>query len=116
MKPRVLIIVAGDPRSSGRPAEAVRIAAGVGTWQRVEIALYLRGEAARVLGESTDELVDETDYARYWPVLAESGQTVYVEKDAPALKELGAVAMPFTEISDGQLAELAAQQACVLRF
>jgi hypothetical protein len=116
MKPRMLIIVADDPRTSPRPAEAVRIAAGVGTWQRADIALYLRGEAVLALGETVGVLVDEEDYAQYWPMLAESGQRVYVQKNAAALRDLGPSAVPFTEISDGQLAELAAEQTCVIRF
>ena len=40
MKPRVLFIVTGDPRTSPRPAEAVRIAAGVVAWKRADIAVY----------------------------------------------------------------------------
>jgi len=116
MTPRALIIVTGDPRSSARPAEAVRIAAGVGTWQRADIAVYLRGDAVRALGESAGRLVDEEDFFRYWPMMAEAGQPVYVQKNAAALRELGPVAVPFTEISDGELAELAAEQNCVIRF
>jgi hypothetical protein len=116
MKPRLLIIVTGDPRTSPRPAEAVRIAAGVGTWQRVDIALYLREEAVLALGESGGGLVDEGDYSLYWPMLAEAGQRVYVQKDAAALRDLGTAALKFTEISDDQLAELAAEQTCVMRF
>jgi hypothetical protein len=116
MKPHVLFIITGDPRTSPRPAEAVRIAAGVGAWQRAAIAVYLRGDAVLALGESSGGLVDEDDYARYWPVLAESGQSVYAQKNAAALRELGPAALSFTEISDEQLAELAAGQTCVMRF
>jgi hypothetical protein len=116
MNPRVLFIVTGDPRTSPRPAEAVRIAAGVGVWKKADITVYLRDEAVRALGESTDSLVDGDDYARYWPLLAESSQPIYVQKNAAALRELGLSAAPFAEISDGQLAELAAGQTCVIRF
>jgi hypothetical protein len=116
MKPRVLIIVTDDPRTSPRPAEAVRIAVGVGTWQRAEIALYLRGDSVLLLGEPDGSLVNEADYSLYWPVLVEAKQTVYVQKNADALRDLGPAAVPFTEISDGQLAELVAEQNCVMRF
>src|SRR5271170_4040822 len=107
MKPRVLFIVTGDPRTSPRPAEAVRIAAGVGVWQRADIAVYLREDAVLALGESARGLVDADSYAQYWPLLAESGQPIYVQKNAAALRELGPATVPFAEISDGQLAELA---------
>ena len=88
MKPRVLFIVTGDPRSSTRPAEAVRIAAGVSAWQKADITVYL----------------------------AESGQPIYVQKNASSLAKLGEAAVPFTEISDDQLAQLAAEQTYVMRF
>jgi hypothetical protein len=116
MNPRVLFIVTGDPRTSPRPAEAVRIAAGVGVWKRTDITVYLRGDAVRTLGESADGLVDGDDYARYWPMLAESSQPIYAQKNAAALRELGPATVPFAEISDGQLADLAAAQTCVMRF
>src|SRR5271157_4111636 len=98
MKPRVLFIVTGDPRTSPRPAEAVRIAAGVGAWKRAEISVYLRDAAILALSESSGSLMEEEDYARYWPILAESSQPVYVQKNAAALRELGQAAAPFTEI------------------
>ena len=116
MKPRVLFIVTGDPRTSPRPAEAVRIAAGVAAWKKADIAVYLREEAVLALGESSGGLVEEEDYARYWPILAESSQPIYAQKNSAALRELGQAAVAFREISDAQLAELAAQQTCVIRF
>jgi len=116
MKPRVLFIVTGDPRTSQRPAEAVRIAAGVGVWKRADISVYLREEAVLALGESAGGLVDEEDYAQYWSMLAESSQPIYVQKNAAALRNLGPAAIPFAEISDDQLAELTAGQTCVIRF
>jgi sulfur relay (sulfurtransferase) DsrF/TusC family protein len=116
MKRRLILIVSSDPRRSGRVAEAVRIAAGVGVWQKVEATLYLRDEAVRALGESSENLVDEDDFPRYWPILAKAGPPVFVQQNAPALRQLDTPALAFTEISDQQLAELAAKQDCVLRF
>jgi hypothetical protein len=116
MKPRVLFIVTGDPRASLRPAEAVRIAAGVGAWERADITVYLRDDAVLALGEPDGGVLDEDAFAQYWPMLAESNQPIYVQKNAAALPELGPAAAPFAEISDEQLAELAAAQTCVIRF
>jgi hypothetical protein len=116
MNPRVLFIITGDPRTSPRPAEAVRIAAGVGVWKKIEAALYLRENAILSLGEQSEGLMDQDNFTRYWPVLAESGQPVYVQKNAASLKELEATAVPFVEISDEQLAKLAAEQTYVIRF
>jgi hypothetical protein len=116
MNPCVLIIVTGDPRVSGRPAEAVRIAAGVGTWKRADITVYLRGPAVLALSEYPDDLVDEEDYTRYLPILGEWGRPVYVQRGAPLLAELGQATLPFEEIDDARLAGLAAQSHYVLRF
>ena len=116
MNSSALFVITTDPRISGRPAEAVRIAAGVGVWKKVEVALYLRGAAALLLGEDTADLIDEENYTRYLPVLAESGHPVYVQKGAPELARLGHASLPFAEITDAQLAELAASRNCLLRF
>jgi hypothetical protein len=116
MKPRILLIVTDDPRTSPRPAEAVRIAAGVATWQKVGIAVYLQGDAVLALGGLSGELMEEEGYGRYWPILAECGQPIYVQKNSAALRELGPPAAPYQEISDAELARLAAEQTCVIRF
>lgn len=116
MKPGALFVIESDPRHSGRPAEAVRIAAGVGAWRKVEVAVYLRAAAVLILGEEAGELMDGENYARYLPVLRELGRPVYVQKGAAALGQLGQAALPFEEIPDEQLAAMAAARACVLRF
>jgi hypothetical protein len=116
MKASALFVIQSDPRRSGRPAEAVRIAAGVGAWRNVAVAVYLREAAVLVLGEQAEALMAGEDYARYLPVLRELGQPVYVQKGAAALGQLGQATLPFQEISDEQLAGLAAARACLLRF
>ena len=116
MKPSALIIVTSDPRTSPRPAEAVRIAAGVGTWQKVETTLYLRGSAVLALGEGAEDLVDGESYVRYLPLVAESGRNLYAQAGASALDDLGEARVKFTPIDDVQLADLIANSTSVLRF
>src|SRR5438093_7329231 len=115
MKPRVLFTVTSDPRTSPRPAEAVRIAAGVGAWQKVEVTLYLRDPAVLALGESAEELVDGENFTRYLPLVTEGRRPVYVQRDAPSLAELGETAIRCERIGDAQLAQLAARSHYVLR-
>ncbi len=114
--PKVLFIVSGDPRTSARPAEGVRIAAGVGAWKKADITLYLRNAAVLALSEFADELVDEDNYTRYLPIVAEFGRPIFVQKNARELLEIGETALKFKEISDGELAELAANSTYVVRF
>ena len=116
MKSKVLFIITGDPRSSPRPAEAIRIAAGVGTWQKTEVSVYLRDAAVLALSERVDELVDEESFTRYFPMVAEFGRPVYVQHGAPLLREMGRPSLPFEEIDDGKLANLAADSTYVARF
>ena len=116
MKPSALFIVTGDPRTSAKPAEAIRIAAGVGTWKKADIHLYLRGPAVLALSEYVDELIDEDNFSRYLPIVGEFGRPVYVQRGAPMLGELGQAPIAFEEMDDARLAKLAAGCNYVLRF
>ncbi len=113
---RLLIIIATDPRTSPRPAEAVRIAAGVGAWKKVEVLVYLRGAAVLALGEYADDLMDEDNFTRYLPIVGEWRSPLYVQQGTPLLRKLGASPFDYREISDQALADLAASCAYVARF
>jgi hypothetical protein len=124
MKKRILFIITSDPRASPRAAEAVRIAAGIGAWDKVEPAVYLRGPAVLLLDEEAEEYPDGENYRRYLPVLAERGWTVYVQQapaaskpsGAPGLEALVEARPTVVAIDEAQLAELAAASQCVVRF
>jgi len=116
MNPSALFIITSDPRVSARPAEAVRIAAGVGTWKKVDLALCLRGPAVLALSEQADELVDGENFTRYLPAVPGFGRPIYVERGAPFLAQLGQAAAQYEEMADDQLARLAAQSDYVVRF
>lgn len=116
MNRKTLVIVNSDPRTSPRTAEAVRIAAGVGTWKKVDVTLVLCESAVLALSEFPDDLVDEDNFTRYLPILGEFGRPVYVETGAPLLENLGQTPVPYERITVAQLARLAADSDCVLRF
>jgi hypothetical protein len=111
-----LIIVTSDPRTSPRPAEAIRIAAGVGAWKRAEVLLYLREAAILALSEFVDELVDEDHFHRYLPIVGEWERPVYVQRGHPLRTQLGTSPVRFEEIGDDELATLAAQAGCIAWF
>jgi hypothetical protein len=78
--PKTLVIIETDPRTSARPAEGIRIAAGIGAWKKTDVTLLLRGPtAAYGLQEFADELVDEDNFTRYLPIVAEAPRPIYVE-------------------------------------
>lgn len=116
MNPKVLFIITGDPRTSAKPAEAIRIAAGVGTWKKTDVSVYLRDEAVLALSEYADEFIDEDNYTRYFPIVGEFGRPIYVQKGSPLLSEIGDSPMKYEEITDTQLADLAGSSKYVLRF
>ncbi len=116
MKPHILVLVTSDPRVSPRPAEAVRIAAGVGTWKKSEVELYLRGPAVLALGEFVDDLVDEDNFSRYLPIVGEFGRPVWVQQGAAQLTELGEAPVRYQEIDDLELSKKIAAATSVLRF
>lgn len=116
MKRKALFILTTDPRRSARPAEAIRIAAGIGAWKKVEVSLYLHAEAVLALSEYADEFIDEDNYTRYLPLVAEWGRPIYVQSGAPELKNLGESPFHFEEISEDRLANLSAEAHFVLRF
>jgi sulfur relay (sulfurtransferase) DsrF/TusC family protein len=116
MKPTALFIVTGDPRTSAKTAEAIRIAAGVGTWKKADITVYLRGAAVLALSEFADEFIDEDNFTRYFPIVGEFGRPIYVQRGAPLLSEIGEAPLKFEEIDDAQLAQLASESRYVLRF
>ena len=116
MKRRALFILSKDPRSSARTAEAIRIAAGVGTWKKVDIQLYLRDAAVLSLSEYPDELMDEDNFTRYFPIVAECGGPILVQQGAPDLREIGVSPLAYREISDEELARIASESHFVLRF
>src|SRR6266511_360575 len=98
MNPSALFILTGDPRASAKPAEAIRIAAGVGTWRKTDIYVYLRGPAVLALSEYADEFIDEDNYVRYFPIIGEFGRPIYVQKSAPLLNEIGESALDYEEM------------------
>ncbi|KAB2673600.1 MAG: DsrE family protein [Verrucomicrobia bacterium] len=115
-KPRVLILVTSDPRKSHRPSEAVRIAAGVAAWKKVDVRIYLHGSAIRVAGEWVDELIGEDDFVRYLPIAVSADSPVLVQAGARELAELGDSPVAILPIDDAELARFCARSTNVLRF
>lgn len=104
--PKTLVIIETDPRTSARPAEGIRIAAGIGVWKKTEVTLLLRGPAGYSLQEYADELIDEDNFVRYLPIVAEGPRPIYVEDSFDGFKALDGSAFSYEKISRAQVAEL----------
>ena len=112
----VLFVVTADPRTSPRPAEAVRIAAGVGAWKKIAVTVYLWGAAVLALSEYPDELTDGDHFRQYLPLVTESGGLVCAQRGAPLLDQIGQAPVDFREIGPGDLASVAAKNDYILRM
>lgn len=111
----LLIHVVSDPRQSPRPAEAVRIAAGVGAWRKVQVHLYFEGPAVHALDEFADELTDGELFAQYLPAVPDHGGKIFVDQGNLLLSSIRP-SVGFESVSADELQRFAAQADHVMRF
>lgn len=104
--PKTLVMIETDPRTSSRPAEGIRIAAGIGVWKKTDVTLLLRGPAGYSLQEYADELIDEDNFTRYLPLVVESPRPIYVEDSFADLAALEGSTFSFEVITPARTAEL----------
>jgi hypothetical protein len=116
VKRRFFLVVTSDPRSSPKPAEAIRIAAGLASWRRLDLRVYLAGPAVLVLSEETDDLVDGSHLVRYPRLLEEAGSPVYVDEESGFLGAIGRPRLACERISLARLADLSAEADYLMRM
>ena len=114
--PEWLFIIESDPRTSPRPAEAIRIAAGVAVWKNVTVRVYLRGAAVVILGKTSETLLDEDHFTQYLPLLAAETGSILVDASSPLLGEMELHDLPHRAVSIDEAALLAAHCSAVSRF
>ncbi len=112
----LLVMITSDPRSSHRPAEAIRIAAGVAAWRQVEVSVYLAGPAVLALSADVDDFLNQESFTQFLPMLIEYDRPILAEAGAPALARMGEPAVRFEAISTAQLATRATKASYLLRF
>ncbi|HXV68670.1 MAG TPA: hypothetical protein VD738_07065 [Nitrospira sp.] len=64
----VAVVIQEDPRKTHRPVEALRIALGLAAGTH-KTTVILLGEAARLLSQNTDDIVDVDILEQYLPSL-----------------------------------------------
>jgi hypothetical protein len=114
--PRTLVIVETDPRTSARPAEGIRIAAGIGAWKKTDVTLLLRGPAGYSLQEYADELIDEDNFTRYLPIVVEGPRPVYVEDSFGDLAALEGSPWRYEVIGRERAAQLVRENDYLIRL
>jgi hypothetical protein len=105
--PKTLVIVETDPRMSARPAEGIRIAAGIGAWKKTDVTLLFRGPVAGYsLQEYADELIDEDNFTRYLPLVLEGPSPIYLEDSFTDVAALEHSPWNYEIVSAAKTAEL----------
>ena len=68
MAKNVAVVIQEDPRKTHRPVEALRIALGLSAGSHMTTVVLL-GEAARLLGDDTDDILDIEILEKYLPTI-----------------------------------------------
>ena len=110
----MLIIIATDPRESHRPAEAVRVAAGLAALGSLPIEVCFCQSATLLLGKTSFRFVDEEILKQHLPLLSKYARRIMAESGDPFLSQEAQV--PYERIGLTELSALAAQHEQVIRF
>ena len=105
---KILFIISSDPRTSARPAEAIRIATGAGAWGKAEVNICLTDASILMLQDADGSLKDEDQFAACLPIL---NRTIYVLNGPPPQSQF-----PVQQISIEELAQLALRHETVVKF
>ena len=79
MAAKLVILIRSNPDKSHRPAEAIRIAAGLGIGKN-PLKVILSGESPRVLSPDEDDLIDIDIIEKFLPMMNEWNIPIYVDK------------------------------------
>lgn len=113
--PKILLVVDSDPRASARPAEAMRLAAGLGAWKNMELQLYFTGDALWAFDESV-EVCDGEIIRRCLPLLTEADSPLLVPPGGKPFVQRASAPVFCRELDAAAIAAIAAESHCVLRF
>ncbi|MEW6682241.1 MAG: DsrE family protein [Nitrospirota bacterium] len=86
---RILVLITGDPMTSARPGEAIRIALGLGSGSHT-VSVVLRGPAVALLFPEAEDSACAEEVEKYLPSLAEALEPgFYVERAALKGRDAG---------------------------
>jgi sulfur relay (sulfurtransferase) DsrF/TusC family protein len=80
MSKRVAVVIGGDPATTHRPVEALRIALGLCAGDH-ETTIVLLGRASLLLTDETDDIVDVDILEKYRPSFAQLGVPFIVQAE-----------------------------------
>lgn len=111
----ICFIIRSDPRKSHRPAEAVRIALGLGGSDH-PIQILLADEAVRILTEEAESCMEADALERYLGTLSEWKSPFLISKDHPLEEEVERDLYNVREVTEEEQAAVISDAERVLVF
>jgi len=110
-----MIIIESDPMQNGRPVEALRVAAGLCVWQKMDIVLCLNGKGLLLMDWEEWQFEGFEHCLEYFKILADHSVAIYtIQKEHDSL--LFSMKPPVKSIPLTEWSQLSVQAGCVLRF
>jgi len=104
MSPKIIFLIRSNPCESPRPAEAIRIAAGLGVNNNT-IKIILSGDAPRLLSADEEEIIDLDIIEKFLPIIEEWNIPVYVDKMSSGHVHLKDSNYKFRELDTDEISE-----------
>lgn len=94
-----LVFIKSDPRESARPAEAVRVTAGL-VGGEIPVSVYLFREALPLFEKNLEEMEDGEILTKFWSQFPEMGVEIFYEPDPDQPPPSGAHPMSPEDLAD----------------
>ena len=112
---KIIFLIRSNPCESHRPAEAIRIAAGLGTGDN-SIKVILYGESVRILSPDEDDLEDIDIIEKFLPIIKEWEIPLYVDSVSLAGIDLKRSPYEFCPVDNEEVSEILAGGHSVFVF
>ena len=104
---KIIFLIRSDPSVSHRPAEAIRIASGLGTGNN-SIKVIFSGESARILSPDEDDLEDIDIIEKFLPIIKDWEIPLYVDKRSLAGIDLKRSPYAYRTVDNEEVSEILA--------
>ena len=104
---KIIFLIRSSPYESHKPAEAIRIAAGLGTGNN-SIKVILSGESVRILSQDEDDLEDIDIIEKFLPIIKDWEIPLYVDKRSLAGIDLKRSPYAYRTVDNEEVSEILA--------
>ncbi len=112
---KIIFLIRSSPCESHRPAEAIRIAAGLGTGNN-SIKVILFGESVRILSSDDYDLEDIDIIEKFLPIIVDWEIPLYVDKGSLTGTDLKKSPYSYHTVDNEEVSEILAGGHSVFVF